>query len=321
MIPRWPLGPPQYREASQGQSTRLRSPNRLPLPSATCDTENAGEGRERLRGHISQWHGWRPWVVIALLFASTAQADARQDYLLGLLRNSDAFRVRAQAALSLGQLESNRKAVAALERAARDKHPAVRVSAIASLRRLGAKESLPVVERATRDKNKAVRRAAVEAAAALNALGERERGPGQTEYLVAVGMPGAKAERVSRQMLFDARVFLSEQLLALHGVELAPDDLTPADAKREIAQRRLHGYYLESSIVTLEPKGAGVRAVVSIIVLSYPARDMRGMLRGAATASGRYSAETAEQAVQGAFVGALRRLPTVLQAAKAKGSL
>lgn len=321
MIPPWPLGPPQYREASQGQSTRLRSPNRLPLPSATCDTENAGEGRELLRGHISQWHGWRPWVVIALLFASTAQADARQDYLLGLLRNSDAFRVRAQAALSLGQLESNRKAVAALERAARDKHPAVRVSAIASLRRLGAKESLPVVERATRDKNRAVRRAAVEAAAALNALGERERGPGQTEYLVAVGMPGAKAERVSRQMLFDARVFLSEQLLALHGVELAPDDLTPADAKREIAQRRLHGYYLESSIVTLEPKGAGVRAVVSIIVLSYPARDMRGMLRGAATASGRYSAETAEQAVQGAFVGALRRLPTVLQAAKAKGSL
>jgi hypothetical protein len=254
---------------------------------------------------------------------------------LGLLRNSDAFRVRAQAALSLGQLESNRKSVVALERAARDKHPAVRMSAIVSLRRLGAKESLPVVERATRDKNRAVRRAAVEAAAALNALGERERGPGETEYLVAVGMPGAKAERVSRQMLFDARVFLSEQLLALHGVELAPDDLTPADAKREIAQRRLHGadakreiaqrrlhgYYLESSIVTLEPKGPGVRAVVSIIVLSYPARDMRGMLRGAATASGRYSAATAEQAVQGAFVGALRRLPTVLQAAKAKGSL
>jgi hypothetical protein len=97
--------------------------------------------------------------------------------------------------------------------------------------------------------------------------------------------------------------------------------LTPADAKREIVQRRLHGYYLESSIVTLEPKGAGVRAVVSIIVLSHPGREMRGMLRGAATASGRYSAETAEQAIQGAFVGALRRLPTVLEAAKAKGSL
>lgn len=141
------------------------------------------------------------------------------------------------------------------------------------------------------------------------------------EYLVAVGMPGAKAENVSRQMLFDARIFVSEHLVALNGVELAPDELTPADAKREIAQRKLYGYYIESSIVTLESTGAGVRAVVSMIVLSYPGREMRGMLRGAATASGRYNPETAEQAIQGAFLGALRHLPAVLRAAKAKGSL
>ena len=299
----------------------MQALNRLPSPVTCCDTEIAREGRDLLSGQIGRWHGWRALIAVALLFASTAQADARQDYLVGLLRNSNAFRVRTQAALSLGQLESTRKSIAALERAAQDRHPAVRVSAISSLRRLGAKASLPVVEKATRDKNKAVRRAAVEAAAALSAIGERERGPGKPQYLVAVGMPGAKAERVSRQMLFDARIYLSEQLLALEGVELAPDDLTPADAKREISQRKLHGYYIESSIVTLEPKGVGVRAVVSIIVLSYPDRDMRGMLRGEATASGRYSAETADQAVQGAFVGALRRLPTVLVAAKGRGSL
>lgn len=271
--------------------------------------------------HIGRWLAWRPLIVLALLCASTAQAEAGEDYLLQLLHSSDAFRVRAQAALSLGQLASTRKSVAALERAVGDQHPAVRVSAISSLRRLGAKESLPVIERATRDHDKAVRRAAIEAAAVLSAIGERQRGPGRTQYLVAVGMPGTKAERVSRQMLFDARIFLSEQLLALEGIELAPDDLAPADAKREIAQRQLHGCYLESSIVTLEPTGSGVRAVVTIIVASYPGREMRGMLRGAATASGGYSADTAEQAVQGAFVGALRRLPMVLEAAKVKGGL
>ncbi len=274
-----------------------------------------------MRTHIGRWRGLGAWFVVVLLFSTTAYADARQDYLLRLLRNSDAFRVRAQAALSLGQLESTRKSVAALERAVRDRHPAVRVSAISSLKRLGSKESLPIIEKAARDKNRSVRRAAVEAAAAISALGERQRGPGRPTYLVAVGMPGAKAERVSRQMLFDARVFLSERLLELEGVELAPDDLAPADAAREIVRRKLHGFYLESSIVTLEPKGPGVSAVVSIIVLSYPGRDMRGMLRGAATASGRYSAETAEQAIRGAFVGALRRLPTALEATKSKGSL
>ena len=64
-----------------------------------------------------------------------------------------------------------------------------------------------------------------------------------------------------------------------------------------------------------------MRAVVSIIVLSYPGPDMRGMLRGAATASGRYSDQSAELAIHGAFVSALRRLPGVLEATKSKGSL
>ena len=274
-----------------------------------------------MRGDVVRWSWWRPLVVLVVLFASTAGANEREDYLLRLLRNSDAFRVRAQAALSLGQLKGSRRVVPALESALEDRHPAVRVSAIASLRRLKAKQSLPLLEQATRDRNKAVRRAAVDAVQALEALGERRRGPGPIEYLVAVGTPGAKAERVSRKMLFDARAFLVEQVMSLRGVELAPDDLTPADAKHEIVSRQLHGFYLESSVVTLEPTTAGVRAVVSIIVLSYPGRDMRGMLRGAATASGQYSTGTAEQAIEGAFTGALRRLPTVLEASKASGSL
>jgi len=270
---------------------------------------------------MGRWQLWQALGLVSLLLTSTASAKGRDDYLVGLLSESPAFRVRAQAALSLGQLEPTRRSLEALERAVSDRHPAVRVSAISSLRRLESKESLPVIERAMRDGNKSVRRAAVEAAAALSAIGERERGPGPTEYLVSVGMPGAKAERVSRQMLFDARIYLSEQLLKLRGVELAPDDLTPADAKREVIQRRLSGYHLESSIVTLEPTGGGVRAVVSIIVLSYPGRDMRGMLRGAATASGRYTEHSAELAVHGAMMSALRRLPGLLQATKSRGSL
>ena len=271
--------------------------------------------------NITRWRGWGALLALAMLCSTVAHADKREDYLVRLLTKSDAFRVRAQAALSLGQLDATRESVTALERATRDRHPAVRVSAISSLRQLGAKETLPSVRAATRDRNKSVRRTAIEAVAALEAIGERQRGPGRTRHLVAVGMPGAKAERVSRQMLFDARLFLSEKLIELAGVELAPDDLAPADAKREIARRNLQGYFLESSIVSLKPRGNGVRAEVSIIVLSYPSRNMRAMLRGAATASGRYSAQTAEQAIQGAFVGALRRLPQVMANAEARGSL
>ncbi|MGB5501209.1 MAG: HEAT repeat domain-containing protein, partial [Polyangiales bacterium] len=132
---------------------------------------------------MGRWHLWQALALASLFLTSTAAANGRDDYLVRLLRESPAFRVRAQAALSLGQLEPSRPSLEALERAVRDKHPAVRVSAISSLRRLESKESLPVIERAIRDGNKSVRRAAVEAAAALSAVGERERGPGRTEYL------------------------------------------------------------------------------------------------------------------------------------------
>jgi hypothetical protein len=293
------------------------------LQQALCsgDTDDIGEGRALLRGPHGRWHGWQALAAVTLLLANGALGDAREDYLLRLLRTSDAFRVRAQAALSLGQMESTHRSISGLERAVGDDHPAVRVAAIVSLRRLEARQSLRVVQRATKDRDRAVRRAAAEAVEALQAVGKRARGPGPTEYLVAVGMPGTRSERVSRQMLFDARVFLSEQLQQVRGVELAPDELSPAEAKREIIDRRIHGVYLDSSVVTLEPKGSGVRAVVSIIVLTHPGREMRGMLRGAATASGHYSPETAEQAIQGAYAGALRRLPSVLETIRAKGSL
>lgn len=294
---------------------------RLQFAFRGCDNGEIGGGRTPLKGPRGRWQGWRALAAVTLLLANGAAGDQREDYLLRLLRTSDAFRVRAQAALSLGQMESTRRSISALERAVGDEHPAVRVAAIASLRRLGARRSLSVVQQATRDREKAVRRAAAEAVQALQAVGERARGPGPTEYLVAVGMPGTKSERVSRQMLFDARIFLSEQLQKLQGIELAPDDLSPVDAKREIVSRKIRGVYLESSVLSLEPRDDGVRAAVSVIVLTHPGREMRGMLRGAATASGGYGPEAAAQAIQGAYVGALRRLPNVLETMRAKGSL
>ena len=74
-------------------------------------------------------------------------------------------------------------------------------------------------------------------------------------------------------------------------------------------------------ILALKDLGFSLEQVGQLLAEDLSIEEMRGMLRGAATASGRYSAETAEQAIQGAFVGALRRLPTVLETMKHKGSL
>ena len=71
-------------------------------------------------------------VAALLLVAGPVHADARTDYLVRLLQNSSTFRVRAQAALSLGRIENDSKVVKALSRALDDDHPAVRTAAASS---------------------------------------------------------------------------------------------------------------------------------------------------------------------------------------------
>ncbi|MCA9531280.1 MAG: HEAT repeat domain-containing protein, partial [Myxococcales bacterium] len=71
-----------------------------------------------------------------------AQADGGVDLSIELLRESSSFRVRAQAALVLGRPPRSARAVAALERALADPHPAVRAAAASSLERLESVGSL-----------------------------------------------------------------------------------------------------------------------------------------------------------------------------------
>jgi hypothetical protein len=58
-------------------------------------------------------------------------------YLIKLLESSSQFRVRAQAAISLGVIEESLAARNALMAALRDAHPAVRAAAATSLGRIG----------------------------------------------------------------------------------------------------------------------------------------------------------------------------------------
>ena len=75
------------------------------------------------------------------LVGSDAEAqpaeNAQISYLIKLLGSSSQFRVRAQAAISLGVMQTSLAARNALTAALQDAHPAVRASAATSLGRIG----------------------------------------------------------------------------------------------------------------------------------------------------------------------------------------
>jgi len=277
---------------------------------------------------------WVAAAVAALLFAatSTVLADARSSYLVRLLRTSSQFRVRAQAALSLGGVQSDPSVVRALAEALRDDHPAVRASAASSLERLADPSALSALRARENDGEPAVRSAVRRAIRRLDRMARsqprqtplpRESHPsrsGGDRYYIGIATPGARAVRLDRNRLAQTRQFIVDRISEIDGVIVAPERESNGEARRVLNQRGLAGYYIDSSIVRVEERGAGaLRAEVSVIVGTYPGRDIRVMLQGAATVSGVGSGEAAKQAaIESAFNGALRRLPQALEASDSR---
>lgn len=268
-------------------------------------------------------------VLVCLCMQGTAQADARTDFLVKMLATSSQFRVRAQAALALASSPGDDKVAAALVKALRgDDHPAVRAASASALEGAGTQVATALRD-ALRDEDKTVR------AAAKKALEEIERGspkstpivtplPGDVSrgavFYVGVGTPATKAATLSPVLLRTLREYVAREIVQISGVRLAPETETPAAAEKQLKSQKMTGYFLDSSITSLEIKPDGsVRAQVSVIVGTYPGRDMRAMLSGAATVSGGSAGDSTRiEAVQAAYSGALRRLPQAMQAGLAR---
>lgn len=278
------------------------------------------------------------WMVLMTLsvgwYPSVASADPRNDYLVRLLQSSSQFRVRAQAAISLGRVADDPAVVASLGAALNDEHPAVRAAAASSLERLGNPDALGPLRKRANDSHEEVRAAVASALSTLQRV-QTNRGSatassstsstptsveppvtqGTPTYYVGVGLPGSRVNGLDDATLEEARTFLRGRLVAMEGVLLAPENERPKQAESVIRARNLTGYFIDSSIVSIEPRGDGVRASVSIIVGTYPGRDMRSILQGAATVMGGGSGARA-QAIEAAFTGALRNLGQAMAAGR-----
>lgn len=264
-------------------------------------------------------------VALLLAFASSTLADARTDFLIRMLSTSAQFRVRAQAALALGGSKPVDSAIVrALSTSLTDAHPAVRAASAAALERLRDPGSLPALRAAQSDSDGAVRAAVRSALTAIEPAGTRPQPvvptpSGPATYYVGVGLPGSQAG-LSSGALRSLREHVAEQVRQISGVRLAPENEDRGTAERVLGSQKLVGYFIDSSVTSVETRSDGsIRAQVSVIVGTYPGRDMRAMLSGAATLMGGGTDESAKiQAVQAAYAGALRRLPQAMQAGLAR---
>lgn len=270
-------------------------------------------------------------VIVCLSLVGDAHADGRTEFLIRMLSTSSQFRVRAQAALALGGNVGEPSVVQALTKALRsDDHPAVRAASASALTHAEAPEAVASLRGALRDRDKAVRgaakRALQEAQTTARASSAPERGSqGSADlrgsiYYVGIGVPSSRVPALSPTLLRALREHVAREIVQISGVRLAPERESHAAAERELKTQKMTGYFIDSSVTSLETKTDGsIRAQVSVIVGTYPGRDMRAMLSGAATVSGGGADESTRlEAVQAAYTGALRRLPQAMQAGLAR---
>lgn len=259
--------------------------------------------------------------MLRLLIPAPAIADARSEYLIRLLKGSTQFRVRAQAAISLGGVGAADGAVDALMAALGDDHPAVRASAATSLARLEDPRALRALRATANDPEPPVR-SAVQAAIAKLEGGERARSgvaieppparpSGPVRYYVAIGKPASRVPEFTAADLDRVQQLLRDRLAGFEGVELAVPSESPAKVRSVLRSRNLRGFYIDSAVTSVERKaGGGTRVAVSVIVATYPDRAMRAIMQGAATAIG--GGDTRSQAIAGALKSALSQLPQAM---------
>lgn len=201
-------------------------------------------------------------TVLLLAVAGAARGDAQVDAAVRALRSDSSLKVRAQAAIILGQRGAV-EAVGALADAARnDSSDAVRLAAVSALAKIGDPAGQAAIEAATKDRDDRVRAAAEKALAAI--LGPGPAGPGA----IAVLLEDATGKGDS-QLRADFRASL-ERHLRERGFSVV---------------KRGQRYVLKPSVLKVEVDKADGKTVVAVKA-SLVAVDGRGtmtaMLEGGA---------------------------------------
>ncbi|MBI2894776.1 MAG: HEAT repeat domain-containing protein [Deltaproteobacteria bacterium] len=264
-------------------------------------------------------------ALVALLASAICLADGRTDYLTRMLRESSQFRVRVQAALTLGEI-GDHATVPVLVGALEDEEPAVRIAALAALARIGDPSALEPVRARTRDRSADVKSQARTTLRTLQAIAQRAGTPSpappvpaeQARFYIGLGGMGNRAGVRGDEAKRLLRQYLQAEVGATAAVVVTPDDESPAVTSKVLKQRRLTGYWIDGSITKLARENGVVRADISLMVMTNPGRDLRMMLSGSASVSSSgqttpaVETELQNQALKGAATGVVRRLLTQL---------
>jgi hypothetical protein len=236
----------------------------------------------------------RPGVLLAVLIVpavlalrpTPARAQDRVTRLIQILQSDPSYKVRMQAAITLGRLKEKR-AVPALIRALGDEHETVRGVTCAALAEVGDERAIPELKkRAKGDSNAFVRTQAEKAVARLEGGGGGGAGPPPgSRFYLTIGKMANKSEKggtTASKVLGDA---LLKEFSKVTGVATSWGSGKPSAG--DLAKRKIKGFVLDGSILSLTAKKSGgtveISCNIKVSMATFPGNSMKAFYTGGAS--------------------------------------
>ena len=286
----------------------LAPPSSILTPMAGSRTQRT----QRLRGLFAL-----TFLVGMMAPALASAQSARASFFLQMLRQNPDARVRVSAALRLGELREAATVDPLGQIFTAERDVTVLSAIVSTLGSIGDVRALPTLQAASRHSNPAVRAQARRALPAIQALASGggaaqggstapSAGSGSARFLVGVGtVANNSGQAASLQQIARSAI---ESALQTHP-EVVVHAGSAAQGTTMMRSQHLSGHFFDANIQSVQPRGAGVRAAVSIVVTSYPGRAYEFASETAITISGGSagSPQATEDAVRRAMESAANR--------------
>jgi hypothetical protein len=249
--------------------------------------------------------------VLLLSNALFAKASSSTGKLIRSLQTSDDFRVRTQAALSLGGSKSA-DAVEPLCNALDDENTTVRVAAAAAIGRLHLGGDSCLERKRKSEKNATVKTALKKAIDVLRAEPEPDF-TSDTRFYVAVGKTTDNTGRSGDEVNGIVRKAMHSAAESANSILMAPSSETSAQAKKRLsAHKGVKGLYLLPRVNAPQYTDKNLKIRIEIAYFTYPSKALLGMLGIPLSAQGVHgkSRDIEDQLIEAASERAIEKVPS-----------
>ncbi len=238
-------------------------------------------------------------AISVCIVANSVRADARTEYLINMLENGANYRIRVQAAATLGKLRS-KEALPALVRALKDENELVVISVVIALGQIGDFSVVSDIEKVYKNPPSAAARSQTETTLRiLKALSPNAEKPDQVgakpRFLIRVDAMGNSSGVKRQDMVETLREVVFQRLGKDPSVVLQKPGMTNQQVRNRLKKDKLAGYILSGSIIKMDHVGNQIVVKVGLNVFTNPEYNLLMMPTAQAIVSMRHGSATEEK--------------------------